>query len=157
MIRLGITGHQEIPSDIEEYVKTRLNILVRDYDEVTGIGSLAAGADQLFATTVLSHGGTIEVIIPAEDYRTTFTEDSSARNYDALLAKAATVTYLSFIHSSEEAYMAAGQEVVRQCQQLIAIWDGKPSRGKGGTADVVAFAKRQGVIVTIIWPQGRAR
>jgi hypothetical protein len=39
----------------------------------------------------------------------------------------------------------------------LAVWDGKPARGYGGTADVVADAKTRGIPVTIIWPPGATR
>lgn len=41
--------------------------------------------------------------------------------------------------------------------ELIAVWDGKPARGYGGTADVVAYAERTGVPVRVLWPEGASR
>lgn len=46
-------------------------------------------------------------------------------------------------------YATIGQMLVRQADLLIALWDGKPPRGRGGTADVVAEARRSGV--PVIW------
>ena len=40
---------------------------------------------------------------------------------------------------------------------LVAVWDGLPARGFGGTADAVAYAERTGVPCTIIWPPGATR
>ncbi|MFH9861330.1 hypothetical protein [Streptomyces sp. NPDC017202] len=40
---------------------------------------------------------------------------------------------------------------------LLAVWDGKPARGYGGTADVVAYAERTGVAVRVLWPDGASR
>jgi hypothetical protein len=37
------------------------------------------------------------------------------------------------------------------------VWDGQPARGYGGTADVVAYAKRTGVPYSVIWPEGATR
>ncbi|WP_198036875.1 hypothetical protein [Nocardia sp. BMG51109] len=41
--------------------------------------------------------------------------------------------------------------------ELFAVWDGKPARGYGGTADVVAVARQRGMPVTVIWPDGAQR
>ena len=41
----------------------------------------------------------------------------------------------------EETYAEAGSFVVDRCDALVAIWDGAPSRGVGGTADAVARAR----------------
>jgi hypothetical protein len=40
---------------------------------------------------------------------------------------------------------------------LVAVWDGQPSRGLEGTADVVAYANQRGVPVEVIWPEGATR
>lgn len=50
-------------------------------------------------------------------------------------------------HSAGRAYEAAGRFVVRHCDLLIAVWDGKPSNGRGGTAEVVHYAATLGVPV----------
>ena len=53
--------------------------------------------------------------------------------------------------------MDAGKVVVDRSSVLLAVWDGQPSRGLGGTADVVAYARQRGVPVTVIWPEGASR
>jgi hypothetical protein len=40
--------------------------------------------------------------------------------------------------------MDAGRVVVDRSSVLVAAWDGQPSRGLGGTADVVAYARERG-------------
>ena len=37
------------------------------------------------------------------------------------------------------------------------MWDGKPARSYGGTADVVAYARERGTPVRVIWPDGAHR
>ena len=53
--------------------------------------------------------------------------------------------------------MAASEALVTRSQQRLAVWDGKPSSGHGGTADVVAHARQVGVPVDVIWPTGTRR
>jgi hypothetical protein len=50
----------------------------------------------------------------------------------------------------------AGQ-VVPHAYELFAVWDGKPARAYGGTADVVAYAREHGTPVRVIWPDGAQR
>ena len=47
--------------------------------------------------------------------------------------------------SDEDCYLAAGHRVVELSDLMLAVWDGSPAKGKGGTADVVAYAVRRGV------------
>jgi hypothetical protein len=44
-----------------------------------------------------------------------------------------------------------------RAEHLFAVWDGKPARGYGGTADVVAEARQRAIPVTVIWPDGASR
>ncbi len=43
--------------------------------------------------------------------------------------------------------MAAGVWMVDRSDRLVAIWDGKPAAGLGGTGDVVAYALERGIPV----------
>ena len=44
----------------------------------------------------------------------------------------------------------AGRYVVDHCDVLIALWDGKPSRGKGGTAEIIEYARKRGRPLIIV-------
>ncbi len=59
--------------------------------------------------------------------------------------------------SDSEAHQAGSVRMLEQTDELIAVWDGKPARGYGGTADVVAVARERGIPVTIVWPDGAER
>jgi len=67
------------------------------------------------------------------------------------------VQRLGFTESTSEAHMAASELMLRQADELWAVWDGKPARGYGGTADVVARARDSGIPVQVIWPAGARR
>jgi len=62
--RIGVTGHQGLKPVIEAFVGEKMRAILEGESHPVGITSLAAGADQLFARTVLALGGTIEVILP---------------------------------------------------------------------------------------------
>jgi hypothetical protein len=44
-------------------------------------------------------------------------------------------------------YEAVGEFVARHCDLLLAVWDGKPSNGRGGTAEIVEYAVANGIPV----------
>jgi hypothetical protein len=94
------------------------------------VSCLAGGPDQLFPRTVLDLGGTLEVVVPAEEYRSGLDPDEQ-QGYDELLRKAKHVERLPFDESTEQAHLAAGQAVVERSERLVAAWDGKPARGVG--------------------------
>ena len=108
---------------------------------LVAVTSLAIGADQLLASLVVERGGQIEAILPFGDYQRTFAPEELA-SYQGLLAIAQRET-LAVPGSDEDAYLAAGERVARRSDLLFAVWDGVPAQGRGGTADVVAYARRR--------------
>jgi hypothetical protein len=152
---LGVTGHQTIPPDAREFVVTAVQDILRDVDSpLDALTSLAAGADQLVATELLRAGARLHVIVPSRDYEQTFAAGEDLACFRSLLQAAHAVTRLDYAEPSEEAFLAAGKSVVDNCAVLIAVWDGKPARGLGGTADVVGYARDTGKAVSIVWPDG---
>jgi hypothetical protein len=159
-MRIGLTGHQRLSLSTRRTVTTSIaGLLTAQPDEdLIGITSLAEGADQLFAFTVLAAGGRLHAIIPSSGYENSFRDDQEARaNYTALRGLASDVTTLPFAQPGEDAYLAAGKAIVDNCELLIAIWDGKHAVGKGGTGDIVRYANERSVDLQIIWPQGAQR
>lgn len=108
-----------------------------------GVTSLAVGADSLFAELVLRRGGLIEVVLPFRGYKQKVHAHSRAK-YDRLLEAASRVTILRHKGTDEESYFEAGRVVVERAGLVIAVWDGGPAKGPGGTADVVEYAARRG-------------
>jgi hypothetical protein len=127
------------------------------YRPLHGISALAEGADQIFAEQVLEARGALTAVIPSADYAAAFATDAGEAAYRRIRALASEVIELPFGSASEDAYCAAGREVVRLSDVLLAVWDGGPSGGPGGTADVVAFARLRGVPTTVLWPAGARR
>jgi hypothetical protein len=156
---VGFTGHAGLPPATVELVAAELRAWLTPHagPELVGISLLGPGADQLFARIVLELGGHLYVVIPARKYRDQFTDEDAQREYDRLHAIATYFEELDYTDSTEEAHMAAGRAMVEKADVLVAVWDGQPSRGQGGTADVVAYARERGVPVEVIWPEGASR
>lgn len=55
--------------------------------------------------------------------------------------RADTVRVMPFAESNRDAYMAASEAVLGDVERMVAVWDGQPSGGRGGTADVVVAAR----------------
>jgi hypothetical protein len=153
-----VSGHRGLPAATERLVVAALRVEVAKHSagHLVGVSSLADGADSLFAQVVLDAGGSLVLIVPAKTYRDVVPASHRA-TYDALLDRAAEVIELDHLEPDPEAYMDAGRRMLEQADELLAVWDGKPARGFGGTADVVAAARQRGLPVTIIWPAGATR
>ena len=165
-LRIGVTGHRRLPDDgaLAEQVRRALQ-RIREllpsspFTPVlfTIVSPLAEGADRLVAREVLkSEGADLEVSLPMpqEEYLCDFRSDESKREFDDLLSRAREVTELGPSESREQVYESVGRYVVDHCDVLIGLWDGEPSRGQGGTAEIMCYARRRGV--PLIWIDTKA-
>ncbi|MFE3073494.1 hypothetical protein [Streptomyces sp. NPDC059247] len=157
-MRVGITGHRGLDTDVERRVRGLLEAVVRAYDpdELVGVSCVADGPDAWFAEYVLAHGGRLEVVVPADAYRESLPEEHWPV-YDRLMDRAAEVHRTGMTDSDSVAHMAGSEILVDLADELLAVWDGNPAWGFGGTADVVAYAERAGVRVRVLWPDGATR
>lgn len=157
-MRLGISGHRGLPSASAALVRDALDEAVRAHDPhgLVGVSCLADGPDAWFAEAVLAHGGRLEAVIPAEQYRDGLPVAHHTL-YDHLLRSASEVHATGITESTSEAHMTGSEVLVGLADVLIAVWDGQPARGYGGTADVVAYARRTDVPVQVVWPDGASR
>jgi hypothetical protein len=60
---------------------------------------------------------------------------------ETLLPEAGQVRVIGENGLRDDNYLDCGMETVNGCDVFIALSDGQPARGKGGTADVVAYAR----------------
>ncbi|MFJ8489466.1 hypothetical protein ACIRBZ_14035 [Streptomyces sp. NPDC094038] len=157
-MRVGITGHRGLSPEVEERVRSLLADAVSGYDtaELVGVSCIADGPDTWFAEAVLSAGGRLEVVVPATEYHDSLPEWHHS-TYDALLSRASDVHETGMTASDSEAHMTGSEVLVGLADELLAVWDGKPAWGYGDTADVVAYAERNGVPVRVLWPEGASR
>src|SRR5574341_612495 len=145
MTRVGVTGHQRLGSVADwQWVEMEMErILTGAERPLEGITSLAIGADQMFAEAVVRNGGHLIVVLPFKEYERTFTEAGDKQRFRSLIKRAVSIVVLESKGSEEESYLAAGKRVVDESEWMIAVWDGEPAAGLGGTADVVQYAVSQ--------------
>ncbi|GAB5561186.1 MAG: hypothetical protein SynsKO_28330 [Synoicihabitans sp.] len=142
---VGFTGHRQVaePDQVRHQIAAAMDHLMNnDNVEWLAVSSTAEGSDMLFAQEVLGRGLQWEALLPLP--RIDFRGDFSAevwREVEGLLGQASNVRTVAQEGNREEAYLDCGIETVNACDVLIAIWDGEPARGPGGTADIVTFAR----------------
>ncbi len=163
------------PAVLAPAIKDEIRNRVRKLNAEFGYASAACGADILFHEVMLEGGGESHVVLPYS--RGLFLRKSVnvsnerkwVRRYQDVLARAVEVEELSSDDSQDEAAaldfanrMLHGLARLR-AEQLetrligLAVWDGKPGDGPGGTADNVARWRRLGLHVDIIDPRTLAQ
>ena len=172
---VGIVGHRTDRIVSKDGVRKRIDeVLTRVQDSLdhitTGqffkagrhpirlVSALAEGADRIAAESALDQGQSLEVILPfeAEEYERDFSEPEVIEEFRDLLGKASSVVVLDgHISGRPHAYEAAGLTMLDNIDLLIAVWDGEPGRGRGGTHEVIMDAAKRTMPVIIISPDGR--
>lgn len=141
-MKAGITGHQNLGGQKNvDWVAAQIEHAVVQKHVTHGFTSLAIGADQIFARILRQRGVPYTAVIPCQKYEATFQTSEHLAQYRALLENAAHIVELDFKAPEEAAFMAAGRRVVELADFMIAVWNGLPAKGLGGTADVVQCAR----------------
>ncbi|MFW5839332.1 MAG: hypothetical protein ACOCZE_02000 [Planctomycetota bacterium] len=149
-LRLAVTGHRDIDPGsqaIQAAVCRELDRLVRENpDRSFAIASaLAEGADRMVAELAmqrLSASLTAVLPMPADQYEQDFAAAGSVGHFRKLLAGAGRVVELPVLGDRldrSRQYALAGAWLVGHCDVLLALWDGRPPAGHGGTAEVVQW------------------
>ncbi|HTJ68785.1 MAG TPA: hypothetical protein VL551_14715 [Actinospica sp.] len=158
-MRVGVTGHMNLSDEsvplVAEAVRAHLATL--DVPSLVGVSCLARGADSVFAEVVIELGGRLEVVLPSSNYREAKVKPDHVPQFDRLLTQASEVKTMPFDTANRDAYVAANEAVLGTVDQLVAVWDGRPSPDRGGTAGAVEEARARGVKVKVIWPEGATR
>lgn len=180
-LNIGVTGHRL--NRISQHQLDRLTPQVQPLlahvahkARAAGAGAvmlvcgLAEGADRHVARLALQEGYGLHAVLPFDRdlYARDFSAAASRREFDALLRRAERITELPGRPGfNAQAYHRAAQALLDRSDLLIALWDGRPAQGPGGTADVVngACARHMPVVhvstreraaPTLIWQrQGR--
>jgi hypothetical protein len=146
---VGVTGHRTLPTpDLWQWVGREIDAALASVEPpVVGISGLAEGADQRFAEAVLAIGGSLHAVLAFEGFGESLEGEDARASFTRLVGKAAVVETIPPQATPELAYVAEGARVVDLSEVLVAVWDGKPARGTGGTAEVVAQARQKGIPV----------
>ncbi|MGP3974142.1 hypothetical protein ACTWQF_08855 [Streptomyces sp. 8N114] len=160
MTTIAVTGHMDLTETTVPLVRVALTELLVPYADGTlvGVSCIARGADALFAEAVLALGGKLVVVLPSQDYRRTEVTPGHAVLFDRLVEAAAEVTVLPYERAGRRAYEDANAVLLERAERVVAVWNGQPPSGQGGgTSDMVTEARRIGLPVDVVWPQGAAR
>ncbi|MBI3797857.1 MAG: DUF4231 domain-containing protein [Deltaproteobacteria bacterium] len=178
-VRVGVTGHRlnrltqadepllraKIREVLERVLQIAQDVLAADSPYAPGppilrvISPLAEGADRIVAQEAVTLGFELQCPLPfdRDEYEKDFSTRESRAEYRAMLKQAPAVFELDGSRETSkrenEAYEAVGRMVLRQCDVLIAIWDGETPAGQGGTGQIVEEAIR--LEIPTVWIHSR--
>jgi hypothetical protein len=164
-LRIGVIGHRSVPESdgLREAIREALERAITEsgYSAVprpstpltlTVVSALAEGADRLVVREVLRcwPGSKLICVLPVlsdnlPSYLADFELEDSRQEFRSLYDSAwlrifprpGMVPRDTGQAGRDAGYLWAGQEVARNCDVLVALWDEQPPRGTGGTADLI--------------------
>jgi nucleoside 2-deoxyribosyltransferase len=151
---VGFSGHRQVidTEAISQAISEALgNLRAKIAGEWLALSSVAEGGDQLFIAEARALGMSWHAILPLP--RAEFAKDFPPAEWtqvEAILDQAEHVRVIAENGTREDAYLDCGMATVDGSDVLIAVWDGEPARGRGGTAEVVAYARSLGKPVVLI-------
>ena len=154
MISIGVSGHRNLSNsdELNNAIDDVLKKITYTFNDksIQIISPLAEGADRIAAWRVIKqYPYSLVVPLPMKksNYTLDFNTPASKEEFISLLSMADQVIDLPPQASRALSYQSAGLYILDHCDVLIAVWDGAPSNGLGGTAEIVAEARKRGIPV----------
>jgi len=156
-MKLGFTGHRPnklggySEDNARQWITGFTNFLERGaqyYDSVEVISGMALGVDQWVAEAALNLNLPLHAYIPFPGQENAWPA-SSQQVYRKILNQATTTTTVSQGPYNPSFMQIRNQAMVDAADRYVAIWD----QTSGGTANCVAYARKQKRPLTVYNPQ----
>lgn len=142
---VGFVGHRKLthPDLIAAGIEAALDrIAASSAAPLAAVSSVASGADTLFVEAALARGlpWTLLLPFPVAEFRVDFTPEEWARA-ERLLTRAVRTHVEPRAENRDDLFLECAIRTIEESDVIVAVWDGEPARGKGGTGDGVAHAR----------------
>ncbi len=131
-------------------------------------GCAACGGDILFLEAVLARGGRVHIVLPCavEEFRQVSVDflagSDWGQRFEAVMAKASSIEILADQYAEDNGMaheccnrVMVGLAAMKAAEQggqptLLALWNGKPGDGLGGTYSMVQFCRARGFRIRLM-------
>jgi hypothetical protein len=152
---IGVTGHRRLSDAnlplLRQRVRELLSLAAEPHETSWLATSLAEGADRLVAEEALALGYELYCPLPfaTAEYEKDFDTPESVAWFRDALARSTRVERIADLATATrtDGYTAAGRAMLDASRTLLALWDGLPPRGEGGTGQMVHEAIARGMPV----------
>jgi hypothetical protein len=155
-VKIAVCGHRNLsnPRQLQAGILTAAERIQRVLpDQQYHIWScLAEGADRLITRILvktLAAELTIVLPLPEPQYLKDFQTNESIQEFNDLKQLAGKIIEPDHELLRPHAYQAANLTLIKNCALLVAIWDGKPAKGPGGTGEMVEMSRQAGI--PLLW------
>lgn len=143
-IKIAVTGHRQLTNlpSLENSIFAAVDQISEAFPgQIYHIWTcLAEGADRILSRILvksLEAKLTVVLPLPEQEYIKDFETIESIKEFEHLKYGAEQVISPDQVLDRPKAYQDANHTLLQGCDLLVAIWDGIPARGPGGTSEVV--------------------
>jgi hypothetical protein len=156
-LHIGVAGHRhlDVSPPLLANIRTALEAIRTQAGGACAfyvLSSLAEGADRLAVRLAIDQEAAgLCCVLPMEidEYEADFPE--STAEFHEFLNHAVEIVFPADAGMTRPGvYFAASRQIVDRADVLLVLWDGREAAGYGGTADVVAYARREGKPTIIV-------
>ena len=151
-VRIAVTGHRKLTGSegLESAIGEVSRKIRAAYPDAhfQVLSCLAEGADRVLADQLKAAlpADLVAILpLPENEYIHDFESEASVQAFESLKHRAVEVIVLQKGHERPQAYQSANNRLLAKSDLVVAIWDGAPSRGPGGTAEVISSARQNGL------------
>jgi hypothetical protein len=149
---IGVVGHRHVVRSpallarVTEAIRRIRSEAQRQCKGQVSVGVITAaaeGADRVLTAAILATtDAQLEVVVPmpVAEYERDFADDESTAEFRRLVDRADRLIVGPAQSYRDDGYAWAAERIVARADVLIAVWDGEPARGPGGTGDTVELA-----------------
>lgn len=144
-LTVGFTGHRKLADEkvVQAAIAQALDRLSMTNPRLAGATSAASGADTLFLEELSRRSIPYFLFLPAsaEHFREDFTSQEWQR-VSPHLSNALNIDVIAAEIPEDSGYLEAGLLVADEADVVVAVWNGRPAEGVGGTGDIVQYCRR---------------
>jgi hypothetical protein len=146
-LSVGFTGHRQVadPAGARAAIDQALQRLqAAAGSPLAAVSSVASGSDTLFVEAVRAQDLPWSLLLPfpLAEFRKDFGRADWER-VQRLPPKAVRTHVEPPQPTREDAYLACGLRTVDESDAMIAFWNGRAAAGRGGTAEIVEYVRKQ--------------
>ncbi len=151
-------GHADLTADTLTLVEVELQArLEHRFAQKSAVVRAGAGVPLAFGRAARATGRQLVVVMPTQGLVPASLPQRDRLPTGELLTLARQARLLAYDPADRDACVGADEQMITECGQLLAVWDGSPSDGRDATAHLVAYARAHGVPVEVVWPRGAVR
>ena len=156
-IRISVTGHMDIDADTERNIKERFRTFLEGMvvdnagKEIFILCGMAEGSDIAAAEAVLESENVNMHIVPVLTNGVMRRRDENAlfrERFDRIMDDTSTEEPHHIKGDDEGQYVRLSRFLIEESQIMVAFWDGRLYRNRGGTFDTITMAVKD---IPVYW------